>query len=489
MVPAPSAKIDIVPSSTGGVGLPVDSRVRWALVVLMLTTQASCGGQVEETGNDGPSPSPLLSTGGATNDAEVPVGASGGHPEPGTSGAPTGGAENPNGENPDDENPDGEAPDGEAPDGESPDDESPGVAPVLFCADNPCSAGGDPAPECFEDILTDYECVCSPGYVATPYPLSTCVDEPGCENSEQKCNSAFPCRERHPPHVGFTCQGEYVDWSPTDSPASFQIHDDGTVTDSNTGLTWQRAVEEETFASYEEVNDYCQTLTLAGRSWRVPHAVELRSLIDFHRTDPAIDPVAFPDTPSEEFWTVHVWLGLTHSQNVSFKDGSNIASATNNGRARCVEDVPVFENSSLETYEGLSVPFDRFEAQTDTVFDQITRLTWQRVQPVQNLTAADALLYCANLEIDGGGFRVPLVSELLSLKSSDIRSDPDMGSGSRLDPDFEFEEDVQLSNQYFLWSSTPYAADSEKHWAVYFHWDDWVSPEPFTQQVFVRCVK
>ena len=48
---------------------------------------------------------------------------------------------------------------------------------------------------------------------------------------------------------------------------------------------------------------YCGGLALEGGGWRLPRLDELRSLVDYARAGPAIDPALFPGTPSENFWT------------------------------------------------------------------------------------------------------------------------------------------------------------------------------------------
>jgi formylglycine-generating enzyme required for sulfatase activity len=73
------------------------------------------------------------------------------------------------------------------------------------------------------------------------------------------------------------------------------------VTDPNTHLTWQRALDGQVRA-WDEASAYCSTLTLAGGGWRLPTMSELQSLIDETVTAPAIDQDAFPATPGEGFW-------------------------------------------------------------------------------------------------------------------------------------------------------------------------------------------
>lgn len=73
-----------------------------------------------------------------------------------------------------------------------------------------------------------------------------------------------------------------------------------TVFDAKTGLTWQRVSGPLT--SQEGAIGYCASLELGGhRDWRLPDMAELLSIVDITRFDPAIDGVAFPNTPSRSF--------------------------------------------------------------------------------------------------------------------------------------------------------------------------------------------
>jgi hypothetical protein len=70
-----------------------------------------------------------------------------------------------------------------------------------------------------------------------------------------------------------------------------------------TGLTWQQQIVSEKLTQYEAVN-YCANLDLASPLfWRLPTRIELLSIVDIGRIKPAINSEAFPDTPSELFWT------------------------------------------------------------------------------------------------------------------------------------------------------------------------------------------
>jgi len=76
----------------------------------------------------------------------------------------------------------------------------------------------------------------------------------------------------------------------------FIDNQDGTVTDSTTGLTWSK----DTLA--KDVT-HEQALEKLSEGWRLPTVQELFSLTDHSREDPAIDTDVFPGTESDWYWT------------------------------------------------------------------------------------------------------------------------------------------------------------------------------------------
>lgn len=85
------------------------------------------------------------------------------------------------------------------------------------------------------------------------------------------------------------------------------------VLDTRSGLMWSAAPlvkpsddpeENGNQFTHAEAEEAVKSLELAGFSdWRLPNVEELFALADRSRHDPAIDPEAFPDTPSDWFWT------------------------------------------------------------------------------------------------------------------------------------------------------------------------------------------
>jgi hypothetical protein len=62
-----------------------------------------------------------------------------------------------------------------------------------------------------------------------------------------------------------------------------------------------------------------------------------------------------------------------------------------------------------------SAPAGRYDISSNTVRDTKTGLTWQRVLSGTALTWANAGSYCSTLELDGTGWRMPTLKELMTL--------------------------------------------------------------------------
>ena len=73
----------------------------------------------------------------------------------------------------------------------------------------------------------------------------------------------------------------------------------GTVYDTKTKLTWQQAGSAGK-SCWECAANYCSSL---GGGWHLPTMKELQTLVDYSRSNPSIDPTAFPSTPAERFWS------------------------------------------------------------------------------------------------------------------------------------------------------------------------------------------
>lgn len=94
---------------------------------------------------------------------------------------------------------------------------------------------------------------------------------------------------------------------------TFTDNGNGTVTDTDTGLVWQRCSagqNDDTTCTgtasthtWQTALNYCNGLNLAGKAWRLPSIEELKSILDKGRANPPIDTAFFPATKTGFYWT------------------------------------------------------------------------------------------------------------------------------------------------------------------------------------------
>ncbi len=136
----------------------------------------------------------------------------------------------------------------------------------------------------------------------------------------------------------------------TTPAGNFTSNVDGTVTDNNTGLVWQRcsdglsgatcATGTATSYTWQAALNRVVTLNQTGfagqRDWRLPNRNELATILDYSRRDPAADNTAFPGFRpvgvSTTVWTSTPYADGTKSWMVDFLDGYMGISAVGNAR-------------------------------------------------------------------------------------------------------------------------------------------------------------
>jgi hypothetical protein len=116
--------------------------------------------------------------------------------------------------------------------------------------------------------------------------------------------------------------------------------DSATVTDHKTGLVWEMAVNGgvRTWAAAEQ---YCADLVLGGKSdWRLPSIDELETIVDYSRTEPAIDPLF--QCRSDYYWSDSTFGdNLASAWGVSFDFGFSYAYTRGTALyVRCVRGGP-----------------------------------------------------------------------------------------------------------------------------------------------------
>ena len=102
--------------------------------------------------------------------------------------------------------------------------------------------------------------------------------------------------------------------------SAYTDNGDGTVTDTSTGLMWQKASSSGT---WEQALTYCESLNLGGYTdWRMPTIKELHSIVDYSRYSPAINTTYFPNTVSSYYCSSTTDANCTaRAWGVNFGDG------------------------------------------------------------------------------------------------------------------------------------------------------------------------
>jgi len=122
---------------------------------------------------------------------------------------------------------------------------------------------------------------------------------------------------------------------------------DGTVLDTDTGLTWQENAPSAALTE-SDAAAYCATLSLYGGGWRLPTERELFTLVDYATNFPLIDQTGFPNSipPASSngpYWQRVYWsstsegiLGQGGNLAVRFDLGSSESMPGTTSGVRCV---------------------------------------------------------------------------------------------------------------------------------------------------------
>lgn len=211
--------------------------------------------------------------------------------------------------------------------------------------------------------------------------------------------------------------GEDADYT-INSPY-FILNNDGTVTDTVTGLMWQQTDGGE--MTIEDAALYCDTLSLAGYTdWRLPDCHELFSIFNHDRANPAVDTIYFKNTGAEYWWSNErqandsskVWV-TNRGGGVGnhLKTETISAGGTKRYHVRAVRDVsppPVLINHFINNFNG-------------TTTDLATGLTWQQIPFADTLTWEQALVLADTLSLAGyNDWRMPNIKELQSINDESL---------------------------------------------------------------------
>jgi len=252
------------------------------------------------------------------------------------------------------------------------------------------------------------------------------------------------------------------DGSYTINPLSYSDNGNGTVTDNNTGLMWQKEDDGNDYNWYKASGTYeatynptsqdvCGTLNLGDHSdWRLPTNKELMTIVDYSilYPGPTIDTTYFSNTKSADYWLSTTYAcGPDDAWSVPFYYGFVWNSYKySNFYVRCVRGEQFPTQSLMDNGDG-------------TVTDNATGLIWQQGEPGY-MNWDSALSYCEGLSLGGhSDWRLPNIKELESI-TDDTRCIPAI--------DTAYFPNARPTSPY--WSSTSDASTTSGTSSPYFAW-------------------
>jgi hypothetical protein len=137
----------------------------------------------------------------------------------------------------------------------------------------------------------------------------------------------------------------YIDnqWQDSRYTKHYTSENEGTVTDTKTGLMWKQCPEglsgkscsgTAVKSSYEKAILIARLTDFADyQDWRLPNMKELASLVAHDRYRPAINSTFFPNTPDSDFWSSSPYAYYAgYAWMLDFGDGYDSYSSRNYDR-------------------------------------------------------------------------------------------------------------------------------------------------------------
>ncbi len=200
---------------------------------------------------------------------------------------------------------------------------------------------------------------------------------------------------------------------------SYKDNGDGSVTDNNTGLMWQKTDGGE--MTFENAAAFCRSMTLGGHNdWRLPTSHELFGINVFDNVNPALNTSYFTRTLAEYWWTSD--LRADAAANIWVTNAGGGIGAHPKSETISAGGTKRFHVRAVRTTSVSTLPSLHFKDNGDgTVTDNYTGLIWQKVPNATTLTWEEALVYATGLSLSGkSDWRIPNIRELQSLNDEKL---------------------------------------------------------------------
>lgn len=216
---------------------------------------------------------------------------------------------------------------------------------------------------------------------------------------------------------GFTSTfGEDNDF--TINPPYFIDNGNGTITDTVTGLMWQKTDGGE--MKIENAKIYCDTLSLGSfTDWQLPTALEAYSILNLQQLNPSIDVSYFTNTNAEYWWTSQTQANDTNKI-WSTNAGGGIG---NHPRTETISagGTKKFHVRAVRYINAPIALSQRFEKINSIIIDSTTNLQWQGELSADSMTWEQALSFADTSTFAGfTDWRLPNIKELFSLTDVNI---------------------------------------------------------------------
>lgn len=240
------------------------------------------------------------------------------------------------------------------------------------------------------------------------------------------------------------------------SGEELEFHDngDGTITDLNTGLVWQKTPSATSF-SWQEAVDYCEDLELADcDDWRIPSTKELFGIGDFSSGWPYINTeffdLAVNVSKDEQFWTSNFYLaGTTHNGAPSAFGVNHVTGHIKAYPSEASGPMGNFVRAVRGGDYGINEYSDNLNG---TISDNSTGLMWMQDDSGEAMDWEEALSYAENSQFANySDWRLPNVKELQSIVDYSQTSFP------AIDPFFyctNITNEAGNDDYAYYWTST-----------------------------------
>ncbi len=342
---------------------------------------------------------------------------------------------------------------------------------VSPCDPNPCTVLEHTTGVCTPHDEVRYNCGCKEGFYwwgqnkgcheKKPDLAHICTGQNKCYDDEKE----IECPAKGEKFYGQDAQ--YADLGyclPPSYTIERNVENEPVVIDNYTGLSWHQQVYYPGTIYWNQYKSYCETSNYGGYDdWRLPSILEYRSIMDFGRHHPNVDPKYFPDTPPEYFVTSDFTISycgdipyVTENREILMISFDHMATSYRSGwceldpkikaPARCVRGNKSFSERSMSE---LNVSENK-----SLYVDNKNSLLW--VGAPGGKKWAEALDYCENLTFAGlSDWRLTNINESSLFVENLSNRDPaysyyHSSTTEEYDPTRSVQDKLKIRGDYML---------------------------------------